>query len=76
MIDRVILQSDVTRNRIEPRTMTRWTRDGFLFIDPFGFALGRELVLQDGIPVIFGAGLLLLIPNLAKAAALFAGAVR
>ena len=76
IIDRLILQADMTRDRIQTGAVASRARHRFSLIDPFRFPLRRQFVFQDGIAGILRAGLLRAIPNLAEAAALLAGAVR
>ena len=75
-IDSKTLHAHVTRHRIQTRTVTTRTVVRFTFVDPFRFTLCRQLILQNRIAIVALAGLQFLIPNFAKSAALFAGAVR
>ena len=76
IIDRLILQAHMPRNRVEARSVTRRARHRFVFIDPFEFAIGRQLIFQNGITGVFRAGLFFAVPNLAEPAAFLASAVR
>ena len=76
IIDRLILQPDVPRDRIQARPVAGRAWHRFLFIDPFRFPLRRQFVFQNRIAGILRARLLGAIPNFAETAAFLAGAVR
>ena len=47
IVDRVSLHTHVTRHRIQTRAAAARTLARIIFVNPFGFSLCRQLVLQD-----------------------------
>src|SRR6266851_1215243 len=76
IINRVSLQSHMSRDRIQARTAAGWANARFLIIGPFELAIGGEFVLERRITVFFRAGLQRVIPDFTEAAALCARTVR
>jgi hypothetical protein len=76
VVDRLSLETDVPRDRVEARTATRRTRYRFFFVNPFGLAFGRQLVLENGVTRIFVSSLLGLVPDFAEPAAFLARTMR
>src|ERR1700730_12264641 len=76
LIDRLALHTDVSSHCVQARAVAAWTFVRFGRIDPFRFALGPELILQNRIAALFGGGLKFLVPDFTESAAFFARAVR
>src|SRR5438477_7953821 len=75
LIDRLALDTNVSRDRVQARTMTLRALVRFGRIDPFRLSLGRQFVLQNGVAVVLFASLKLPVPDFAEPSAFLARAV-
>src|SRR6266545_6780406 len=76
LIDRMPLDTHVTRHGIQTRAVTTRAFARFAFFDPFRLALGGELGFQNRFAVGTGSGLQILVPNFAESATFLTRAVR